>query len=103
MLLVSQLEAAYIITINFDNYLRHIMKWSSRQLDKVDAKHVVSFFLIEKGIRGIQMIYANEEGVLTDIRLTIAMERDVFVKFADRLRAVIIEMELEDRNINARL
>jgi len=49
------------------------------------------------------MIYANEEGVLTDIRLTIAMESDIFVKFADRLRATIIEMELEDRNINARL
>lgn len=45
MLLVSQLEAAYIITINFDHYLRHIVKWSNRQLGKIDAKHVVSFFL----------------------------------------------------------
>ena len=53
MLLVSQLEAAYIITINFDNYLRHIMKWSSRQSERVDVKHVVSFFLKERGIRGI--------------------------------------------------
>ena len=49
------------------------------------------------------MIYGNEEGVLTDIRVTIAVEKDIFVKFADRLRAIVSEMELEDGYINAKL
>lgn len=49
------------------------------------------------------MIYGNEEGVLTDIRVTIAVEKDIFVKFADRLITIVSEMEFEDRNINAKL
>ena len=102
-LLVSQLEAAYIITINFEQYLRHIVKWSSRQLERVDGKHVVSFFLREKGIRAIEMVYGNAEGVLTDIRLTIAIETDLFVLFADKLRVIINELELQDSNIDAKL
>jgi hypothetical protein len=51
---------------------------------------MVSDFLREKGIRGIEMIYGSVHGVLTDIRLAIAIEADLFRKFADKLRACVL-------------
>jgi bifunctional pyridoxal-dependent enzyme with beta-cystathionase and maltose regulon repressor activities len=52
-LLVSQLEAAYIITINFEGYLKHIQRWFAWRGKEGDRKHMVSLFLRERGIRGI--------------------------------------------------
>lgn len=92
-LLVSDLEAAYIITVNFDGYLSFLQRWFTLQgAGKGEPRHMVAFFLHQKAIRGIEMIYGNVHGVLTDIRLTIAIETDLFRNFADKLRACVLEL-----------
>jgi hypothetical protein len=39
------------------------------------------------------MIYGNVDGVLTDIRFAIAVETDIFRKFADKLRACLLLLQ----------
>jgi bifunctional pyridoxal-dependent enzyme with beta-cystathionase and maltose regulon repressor activities len=53
-LLVSELEAAYIITINFDGCLKFIERWHRQQQQKhTDGRHMVISYLRQQGIRGI--------------------------------------------------
>jgi hypothetical protein len=49
------------------------------------------------------MVYAGESGLLSEIRLAIAIEVDIFRKFADKLRAIVLELEFEYRNISPKL
>lgn len=57
-LLVSKMEAAYIITLNFEGYIKHIQRWFSWKKEG-DPKNMVNAFLSEKGIRGIVMVYTG--------------------------------------------
>lgn len=70
--MISELEAAYIITVNFEGYLKYIERWF-RKKGEGKRKNMVSSFLNTLEIKGIEMIYANQNGIFTDIRMTIAI------------------------------
>jgi hypothetical protein len=53
---------------------------------------MVGYFLEKQGINGITLPYANQNGILADIRLTIAIEPSLFRKFVDKLIASLYEI-----------
>jgi tRNA uridine 5-carbamoylmethylation protein Kti12 len=52
-LLISELESAFIIIIDFENYVRFIERWYRAAGKPGDSSHMVAEYLKRRGIIGI--------------------------------------------------
>jgi hypothetical protein len=95
LLTVSELESAYIIIINFEGYIKFIERWyNSLKVKEAVPANMVAFFLGKHQISGIEIPYPSLfNGILADIRFTIAVEPSYFKKFANRLVGALFEVE----------